>query len=166
MEAHFYSLLWTTSPFDLSIPPSLTASATILAPSSDPSDPTATSPRLSPEVSHSPSPEVSCSSVAAVPSYPDHITCLICGNREYGLMIQCDDCEDWVHSQCANLGIREANILPSFSCRSCSLQSIGPFLTSLPPSRPLLPKSDAKLHPSIPPIYSKLHDPSSPSATR
>ena len=86
-----------------------------------------------PPLPRSPPAEVPRLSVPAVPSCPDPVSCLICGKMERGLMIQCDDCEEWVHGQCANLDAREANILPSFSCRSCSLLSIGAFLLPCPP---------------------------------
>ena len=50
-----------------------------------------------------------------------------CGKSDNSAMVQCDECDNWVHLICAGLTEKEAQALPEFICSSCQFQQIKKF---------------------------------------
>ena len=42
-----------------------------------------------------------------------------CGERDNSAMVQCDECDKWVHLTCANLTEKEARALDKYECPAC-----------------------------------------------
>jgi hypothetical protein len=50
-----------------------------------------------------------------------------CGKSDNTAMVQCDDCDNWVHLSCANLTEEEARAASDFMCSSCCLVEVKKF---------------------------------------
>lgn len=50
-----------------------------------------------------------------------------CGKRDNSAMVQCDDCDHWVHLSCANLTEEQAQEAAGYHCASCCLAEIKSF---------------------------------------
>jgi hypothetical protein len=50
-----------------------------------------------------------------------------CGKSDNSAMVQCDECDNWVHLICAGLTEKKARDLPEFICLSCEVKEIKKF---------------------------------------
>ena len=50
-----------------------------------------------------------------------------CGQRDNSAMVQCDECDNWVHLSCANMTEKEAQEASEYTCASCCLAEIKKF---------------------------------------
>ena len=50
-----------------------------------------------------------------------------CGKSDNSAMVQCDECDNWVHLSCANLTEEEAQEAAEYQCASCCLAEIKKF---------------------------------------
>jgi len=51
----------------------------------------------------------------------------VCGERDNSAMVQCDDCDHWVHLSCADLTEEQAQEAAGYHCASCCLAEIKSF---------------------------------------
>jgi len=50
-----------------------------------------------------------------------------CGKSDNSAMVQCDECDNWVHLKCANLTEEEAQKASEYICSACCLAEIKKF---------------------------------------
>jgi hypothetical protein len=50
-----------------------------------------------------------------------------CEKSDNSAMVQCDDCDNWVHLSCANLTEEEARAATDYICSSCCLAEVKKF---------------------------------------
>ena len=50
-----------------------------------------------------------------------------CGKSDNSAMVQCDDCDKWVHLSCANLTEEEAQAASDYMCSACCLAEVKKF---------------------------------------
>jgi hypothetical protein len=50
-----------------------------------------------------------------------------CGKSDNSAMVQCDECDNWVHLSCANMTEEEAQEASDYMCSSCCLVEIKKF---------------------------------------
>ena len=50
-----------------------------------------------------------------------------CGQRDNSAMVQCDECDNWIHFSCANLTEEQAQEATEYHCASCCLSEIKKF---------------------------------------
>ena len=50
-----------------------------------------------------------------------------CGKSDNSAMVQCDECDNWVHLLCANMTEKEAQEAAYYQCASCCLAEIKKF---------------------------------------
>jgi hypothetical protein len=50
-----------------------------------------------------------------------------CGKSDNSTMVQCDDCDNWVHLSCANLTEEEAQAASDYMCSACCLAEVKKF---------------------------------------
>jgi hypothetical protein len=50
-----------------------------------------------------------------------------CGKNDNSAMVQCDECNNWIHLSCANLTEEEAREASDFMCSSCCLVEVKKF---------------------------------------
>jgi hypothetical protein len=50
-----------------------------------------------------------------------------CGKSDNSAMVQCDECDNWVHLICAGLTEKKAQALSEFICLSCEVKEIKKF---------------------------------------
>ena len=50
-----------------------------------------------------------------------------CGKSDNSAMVQCDECDNWVHLSCANMTEKEAQEASEYTCASCCFAEIKKF---------------------------------------
>ena len=50
-----------------------------------------------------------------------------CGQRDNYAMVQCDECDNWIHLKCANMTEEEAQEASDYTCASCCFAEVKKF---------------------------------------